>query len=324
MSLSEAQRAETYAWWQGCLAAVQAGHDPIPLPETVGEDPTHGARPGYFRTRKGEPLEIRIDGDGDLHGRVGDGRWHCSIDDDWMKFVEWHFSSACRHPVSQEAFNAAMAGQPWPDVDAFVHANPTPGIGHNSGPMGVEAFTDQATSACAGASAYAEITDDETAGRAQSLRSRLGELLKEGRKHRDVEEAPLKAAYDAVHEAWMAPLRQIETTGKEIRESLTRWENAKAQAEREAKKAAAAAAPEAAKVIEAATAPVKRQVKGGYGRAAAVKTILVASIKDQDAAYTALRDDKDVIAAIFKAADKIIRAGGKVPGVEAIEERRVR
>lgn len=279
------------------------------------------AQPGFYRKRKGrsgpfEPVAIWRDESGGLVAKVGNEMA------DPVALWSW----VCDKPVTEDAYRAvADDGKPWPD-DA-------PTIGHNSGPANdFEALADQIESAGATVSDYEKIADDEMQSQAQAARARLNELSREADKKRTAEKAPHLEAGKAVDAKWQPLVKQAKTAADAIAKAMSAYETAKARkeaeerrrAEEEARKAAEARTPaEVQPTAEPGPEPIKTTVKGGYGRAATVKVVKVATVTDQDKAYQAMRTHPELIECIAKLAQRAVNAGHEIDGVSVEEERKV-
>lgn len=250
------------------------------------------------------------------------------------------FSYCVKHPVSEEAYRQWDETGLWPDEDSAIQESMTPPpAGHNAPTDEAEMLKDQIDSALAGVSGYETINDDETAARAQGLRSRLLELSGTAEKSHKVEKAPSLAEGRRIDQRWF-PLRDLAKGGADkIRAALGAHETRKDQqrkAEEAARQKAAAEAekarlaaieagkPAPAPVPEPAPQPAPQTtIKPGYGRAASVKTVKVANVKDQDAAYQGLKTHPELIALIAQLAQRAVNAGHSIPGVEVTEEKKV-
>lgn len=273
--------------------------------------PIHEDSPqiGYYRTKGGkgrvpEPVAIYEDGDQLIALR---GNAVVDAGEIWT----W----VCQRPISYETYQAvAERGEPWPDMDATVAAQ----IGDNNPPTDeAELLREQIAAAKAGVSEYAKISDDETAAKAQSLRSRLLELKGQAEKAHKAEKDPHLKAGREVDAKWLPVAKDAAGAADAVRTAITAWENQKLKIERERQAAMAktntpAPAPEPAPPI-----------KGAYGRAAGVRVVKVATVVDQDALYVLLRDNGEVKALFAKLAQKIVDAGGEAPGVTVEEMRKV-
>lgn len=331
-----AKSKPTYDYWQNALAGnFGPVHDGDP-------------QPGFYRKRTGKaagyvPVAIWEQ----------DGRILALVDGKEVDAAEiWSF--VCQYPILEEWYRARMVGQAWPDESAAVTASlKPPPSGHNNPPTDeAEILKDQIDAASAGVAEYAEITSDETAAKAQSLRSRLLELsgsadkLREDRKRPHLEAGkeidgkfmPLvklaKNGADAIRAALGAhetrKAREAERLRREAEEARQKAERERAEAEAAARTAEAAGQP-APRVPEPvpeppAPAPVPEaatNIRGAYGRAAAVKVVKVAKVVDQDKAYLAMRTHKELVELIAKLAQRAATAGVSVDGVEVTEERAV-
>lgn len=269
------------------------------------------------------------------------------------------WSHVCQYPILEEWYRARMIGQPWPDEDAAVTASlAPPPAGHNNPPTDeAEILQGQIEAASAGAGEYAQITSDETASKAQSLRSRLLELSGQADKIREAQKKPHLEAGKAIDAKFQPLVKSAKAAADLIRDALGAHETRKAReaerirreaeesrikAEREAARLRAEAeiaAREAEKAGQPAPAPIPEPeppapapapvpeasvaIRGAYGRAAAVKVVKVARVVDQDKAYMAMRTHKELVELIAKLAQRAAVAGVSVDGVEVTEERAV-
>lgn len=319
---------DPWSWWQAALKD----------PKEIGKSlPVHEGDPrqGYFRVRyaKDKPYEpVAIWNE--------DGQWlayrsgrEVRAEDIWV--------SCCRHPVSYAAYNAAIAGEGWPDDDAVVakQVQPPAPIGDNSGAVDeAEALRDQIDSALAGKDAYAKITDDETAAKALSLRNRLNELSNKADKIREEAKAPHLAAGKAVDAKYQPLVKKAKAGADEVKASISAWETEKLRKQREierqqqealrqqdeARRAAEAAGeapePQEAAPIAVATAPTS--IKPTYGKAASISVkIVVTEVTDYSALYAYMANRPEVKDLLLQLAQKALDAGRRdVPGI-ATEER---
>lgn len=237
----------------------------------------------------------------------------------------------CRNPVTEEQYRTRVDTGKWHDESEAVTASLAQ-PGHNQ-PDEIDSLKDQISAALAGVDGYAEVKDDETAAKAQSLRSRLLELSRTADKTREEKKRPHFEAGKAVDELYQPLVKASKAGADAIAKALSAHETRKAREEAdrqaverrrladEAAKLPAAAKPEPAP--EPAPAPVAAPIKGAYGRAAAVKVVKVATVVDQDAAYAHLKSQPELGALIQKLAQKLVDSGFSIPGVEITEERKV-
>lgn len=298
---------EDYACWRSALAGQST--------EAFPKQP----HCGFWRQGKsGDPVAIWRDAESsNLVARVGgkSARWADA------EFDEVVFGFCLPNPISHEAYTSVMSGGGWPSTDSVVQSQ----IGDNSqGVDEIETLRDQIAAAVEQAKTYGAVTDDASAAKAQSLRARLLELSGEaGLNHRAEKEPHLKAGRE-VDAKWLPLVKQADGAAGAIRAALSKHETDKARAaaeeqrKRNAVQAAAGAPPAPPPEPQKPTA-----IRGGYGRAAGVRTVKVARILDQDAVYMALRENVDVVELIQKLANKVVAAGATLPGVQIEEVRRV-
>lgn len=319
-----------YTYWQNALAGnFGPVHDGDP-------------QPGFYRKRTGKaagyvPVAIWEQ----------NGKMLALVDGKEADAAEiWTF--VCQSPILEEWYRARMSGQPWPDESAAVTASlAPPPSGHNNPPTDdAEILKGQIDAASAGAAEYGDIRDDETASKAQSLRSRLLELSGDADKKREALKKPFFEAGKAVDAKFQPLVKAAKAAADTIRDALGAHETRKARAaeelrrkdEEDARKAAEEAARLAAKAEKAgkpipapAPAPPPPEpapapalaIRGAYGRGASVKVVKIAIVVDQDAAYGYLKTQPDLAAVIQKLAQKAVDAGLSVPGVTIEEQRKV-
>jgi hypothetical protein len=286
--------------------------------------PIHEDQPqiGYYRTKGGkgrqpEPVAI-YEHDGALVALRG----ATAVD----PFDVWTW--VCTNPISYETYQAvAQRGEPWPGMDQTVAAQ----IGDNNPPTDeAELLREQIEAASKGVTEYAKIADDETAAKAQSLRSRLLELKGQAEKAHKAEKEPHLSAGRAVDKKWLPVAKQAEDAAGRIRAALSGYETEKLRIERERQQREAEEArklAEAGKPIappEPTTPPAASPIRGAYGRAASVRVVKVATVVDQDKLYLALRDNPDLVSLLQKLAQRVVdNTGVTPPGVEVTEQRKV-
>jgi hypothetical protein len=281
---------------------------------------------GYYKARKGKdgpwaPVAIWLKGD-DLVARHGD------------EMVEpariW--SWCADKPVSKA------------DVEHYKEHGRFPGeiaIGHNSGDLSLaEEMTDAAKQAIEWLKDN-KITAQVTADIAANMRARLLDLSKKAETERETKVRPHLDAQKAINGEYKPLVDAATSAANALRDALTvfmRAEEAKQRAQAEAKRKAEEeqAAKERAELLKAnplaeyteplpepplPLEPPKVQAGGQAGRKAGLRTITRFELTDYAAALEHVKNHKDVIAAVEKAAFAQAKAGADVPGVKRIEER---
>ncbi|CAN7395563.1 hypothetical protein [Neorhizobium sp. LjRoot104] len=329
---------DVWAWWRAALAD----------PSKIGSKdlPVHDSDPqqGYFRVRYGkdkpfEPVAIWKDEEGNwLAYRAGREAKAESI-----------WTSCCRHPVTYEAYQAAVDGKGWPDDDATVAAQvkpPEPTIGDNSGEVDeTEKLKDQIEAALKGLDAYKTIADDATASKAQSLRNRLNELSGDADKKRDELKRPHLEAGKAIDKHWMPLVKSAKEGANSVKASLDAWETEKLRRRREderkaeqARLAAEQAAREQQGEVEVIDAPKVEtqpvappaepvgQIRATYGKAASVSVkVVVDQVTDWPALAVYMSNHGECQDLLRKLAQRALDAGRtNIPGVTTTERAAVR
>lgn len=316
-----AAAVDRYDFWRRALAGERVGTD---LPIHEGEP-----QPGFYRKRTGKakgyvPVAL-WEQDGKIVGVAN------------LEVIDpvevWTY--CCRAPITEKQYWDRVNTGKWHDEDEAVAASiAPPPAGHNQADK-VDSLKDQIESALQGVADYAEVKDDATAAKAQSLRSRLLELHRDADKERDALKRPHLEAGQAVDAIWQPIVKSAKAGADAIKKALDAHETAKFRAEQAAIAAqrakdaeeAARHAPIAAEP-EAPPAPIPAPVaaaplKGAYGRGAARKVVKTAVVKDQDAAYAHFKAQPEVVSVLQMLSQRMVTAGFQVPGVEIIEEIKV-
>jgi hypothetical protein len=279
---------------------------------------------GFYKTRRKdgawEPVAI-WEQDGKLHAKRGG------------KFVDPHqVWEWCRsNPVTYEAYEQALAGGGWDDDDPTVAAAMAAGIGHNVGDVDeVDLLRDQIESARQGAAIYSEITSDAMAAKAQSLRARMNELAGTADKRREKLKKPHFEAGKAVDALWMPLVRDAKAVADLIRRAIADYETIKLQERRrEEQRLRQIELDRQREGVEQAGEPAPPPpptvaVKGTYGRAATVGTeLVVTAITDAQALFAFFHGNAELDQFMIQLAQRAVKAGFSVPGVEVEERARI-
>lgn len=323
--VAKAKVVDVWAWWRN---ALKGEIGPI----------HHEPEWGYYRTRaKGgpwEPVAIWQDEQGNwLAYRAGR---EVNADDVWT----W----CCRNPISFEAYEKAMAGGGFDDEPPASR-----GLGDNSGEA--DPF-DALKIELAGESEQvadflkSEVTTQAAADRLGIWAKRLTDLAKRADNQRVVEKEPHLAASRAVDDKWRDIISEAKDWAakakkateafliakKRAEEARAREEAAKAaELRRQAEEAARAAAKaeHADEEAEAKRAELIRQAQeaekaaevrnaqaGRTGAKVSLRTEKRAKIVDFDACLLALKERAEVKELIQSLANRAVKSGFSLPGVE--------
>jgi hypothetical protein len=282
-------------------------------------------QPGFWRKKEKDGTFTPVavwEKEGKMLAVVGVKRIRATVPEELWTYI-------CRYPVTENAYRVCLRDGKWPD-DATVRS--APAIGDNNPPADpVLALAEEIENAEKNAQAeFGEINSDEQAARAQSARSRLLELRSAADNKREELVAPHLKAQQETNKIWMPLVQKAKAAADNIRAAMSAWETKKAKAAAEAqRKAEAERQANAAKQDnpveeEAPPAPAPTtQVRGGYGRAASVRLVLIAKVTDQNLLYPFLAGHKELSDFMAVLAQRAVNAGHKPPGVEITEERRV-
>lgn len=221
---------------------------------------------------------------------------------------------------------------------AYEQPNPREHVGANQPPVEDEAQALKSQIEAAKGVAekdYKDITTDDDAAAAQSLRSRLLTLSGDADKKREAEKKPHFEAAKKVDARWQPVVKLGKEAADWIRDRLSAYATKKANEEAEARRLQAIEDAKrlteqpADEVTLASPLPpppavaTQTTIKGASGRAATIRTVKIAKVVDYDKAYAHLKAIPEIKAAIDKVAQRMIDAGNEVPGVEINEGRRV-
>jgi len=321
------QQASIWTWWQNALAG------------NVG--PMHEGQPeqGYYRTRfKGgqwEPVAIWLD---------EAGAWLAMRGERMVDAGEaWNF---CRtHPVSYEAYQKAIEGAGWDDEP------PAPAMGHNVPTDPFDALRLEFLSEKEQAEAFMKtpITTQDQADKAAIWSKRLTAIKTKAESLHKVEKQPHLDAGRSVDNKWRSLKEDPDTLAKKLKAHVTpflqeqqrleyeRQQRERDEAERkrrEAEKLAAeadvsdtAAQAEAERLQQESAkqeqAAQSKNVKAGRtGASVSLRTFVSARIVDYDKALKALANHPEMKALVEALANRAVRAGHELDGVERFEEQR--
>ena len=226
-------------------------------------------------------------------------------------FCEAVFAWALKNPVTQEAYLQAFETGAWPD-----EAPPVAGIGHNLPSDPLEAIKLELLAEQEAVEEFLKlpITTQESADKAASWSARIAEIGKRAEAKRVEEKRPHDEAAKAVQEKWKPIVDLPAAIVRRLKDALTPF--LKDQQRKAAEEAAKAAREQA--VVKA----TENAKAGRVGRSVSLRTVVGARIVDADALYQAIKDYPDVIAVFQKIADRVIKAGGTLPGIEKHEEQK--
>lgn len=319
---------ERWAWYQAALKdPTKIGTASLPI--HPGEYEL-----GYFRVRRKdsqwEPVGIYPDDD----GVVTAWRNGKSVAD-----IPALFTWCCRNPISFEAYEKAMAGGGFDDEPARA-----PGIGDNSGEADpFDAIKIELAGEAEQLAAFmkGEVKTQSDADRIGIWAKRMTEIAKRADGLREVEKAPHLAAWRAVDDKWRDPIaeakgwaakakRHVETfLIAQKREEEARARKAREEAEtlrRMAEEATRAATSESdlnernellRQAQEAEKASEVRNAQAGRtGAKVSLRTEKRAKIVDFDACLAALKDRPEVIELVQSLANRAVKSGFSLAGVE--------
>ncbi|MDX0262935.1 hypothetical protein GOC60_17285 [Sinorhizobium meliloti] len=324
--------------WEAALA------DPRKI--GTGKLTIHPGEPwtGFFRVRrKGgdwEPVQF---------WQGADGAWHAvrsnrTVDPEQ---VEDLFLWAVKEPISEAAYDRAIAGEGWGDEPE----RPAAGIGHNSGADPDDPFealriewADERELAFA--FLKKPITSKEEADKASIWAHRLRDIAKKADKFHAAEKAPHLAKAKRVDNKWRELRDEPAGLSKRLKQHQLAWLQEQERLERDRQRAAAAEAErlrhEAAEALANAGTPeeqseagaklaaakeaereaaYKRPQAGRTNEKTSLRTRRKGQITDLDAFLAAVKDEHEIQEACQRLANRFALQQRPVAGMEIVEER---
>ena len=318
--MTEAQTG--YEYW----AAKLRGEDPDP-PTDRTQMPL-----GFWRLRDNRPMAVWMDGERRVALTGFAGSQAVMSEQRMQAQAEM---GAFGQAVAEAAYRAAFAAGAWPDDPPAV------GAGHNMPDDPLEAIRTELQGEIETTAEFlaAPITSQADADKCSTWARRVGLLAKRADETREQEKAPHLMASREVDERW----RDIIAAAKDLTAKLKRHVEpfliakkraddeaaAKARAEAEALRRQAAEADrrddaERAELIAKAQAAERKAAPknasaGRPNMKVALRTKTRARIVDYDAALVALKDHPDMRILVGKLADRAVKAGVPLAGVEVEE-----
>lgn len=308
---------DVYANWRKRLAGEE-----VPI---SADDPECG-RYKMRRSKGGrfEPVAVFMK-DGEMKAAVG------------KEFVEptsiWLY--VVKHPVSEADYKHAIANGYFPDEP------PPRTIGDNAPPETIEEIIPlEIEQASEWLKSIGEIKSQQDADIAGNRVSELRRLKKQAEAEHETEKRPILEAGRKVDGKWKPLIGGVDSAVKMLLDAVNRWgaaerarlareaeeERKKAEAEAEAKRREAASKgqpePEEVPLPLEPTPPPKLQVGGARGSKIGFRTVTVVQVTDHKAALAFFTESPDVKALVQKLAERAVKAGVEVPGVEVTHQQR--
>jgi len=323
--LAEALRqADPYWYWREKLA----GRDPDPV------EPRTDMPAGFWRLRAGDPLAVWLDANGErtaLRGFSGASRAMAPRHMEAMAE-----SGGFGEAITEELYRAAFEAGEWPDDPPSVAP-----IGHNLPESEYDRLRIEIEGEVETTAPFLmrPVETQADADKCSTWARRVGQLAKQADEAREVEKAPHLAAGRDVDDKW----RPVVSDAKDLTTTLKKHvEGFLIRQKREAEAEAAKAREEAAQLrkaadlitvdederadlivqaqdIERAVAEPKRAIAGRPGMRVSLRKKVRARIVDYDACHAALKNHGDMKALVEQLANRAVKAGVPLAGVEAEE-----
>lgn len=273
---------------------------------------------GYYRRRlpggKWQRVVIMMDG----------GLMIANVDGERVDPKDiWPFAAV--NPVRYEDQDFAVRHGHWPDEPPPAAHNQGPPLDDENVGANLAALRSDAAPLLKEAEAALQAPGDQDPDAIGLLVDKLGAIATRADKEHEAEKRPFLERGRVVDTRWKA-LKEVPRNAVALLKStiltpaLQKRAQAAAEVQRKQREAMAAeAGPEAP--APAVEPPAKVTVgQGAGGKKRTLKTVKRAVIVDYDAVYAALRTNAEVKELLQALANKVIKAGGTLPGVEVKEE----
>lgn len=284
--------AAAYDWWREAMAGRMHAM-------------TETAQPGFYKAKSAGNFWLPV-AIWEQHGEIICllGKEPAKVSDVWLR--------CAKHPVSEEDYRHCIANGAWPG-DA-----PPPAMGNNNPPEGFDALRLAIESEAAEALGWLKDLVIETqadADKCANWRDAINKLMKQADAEREKEKRPHMEAANAVQAKYAPLIARCKAVGDQMRQRLSYF----LQKQQEAKRAAVAAA-----VVEGNDAvrfDSKASAGGSVsGRKTHLRTQTTAVITDFDAALAFFKSNEELRELVQLLANRVVRAGGTMPGVEVKRE----
>jgi len=293
--------------------------------------PIHDGQPecGRYKMRRAKngpylPVAIFMK-DGEMKAAVG--KEFVDPNDVWLHAV--------KNPVSEADYKYALQRGHFPDEP------PPRTVGDNNPPSSIEELIPLETQeALDWLKSIGEIKSQQDADIAGNRVTELRRLKKEAETAHATEKKPILEAGRKIDGKWKPLISSVDDTVRALLNAVNRWGAAerarlareaeearkKAEAEAEAKRREAASKgqpePEDVPLPLEPAPPPKIQVGGARGAKIGFRTVTVVTVTDHKAALAFFAESEDVKALVQKLAERAVKAGVEVPGVEVRKEQK--
>lgn len=278
------------------------------------------------RAKNGPYLPVAIFmKDGEMKAAVG--KEFVDPNDVWLHAV--------KNPVSEADYKHALQRGHFPDEP------PPRTVGDNNPPSSIDELIPLETQeALDWLKSIGEIKSQQDADIAGNRVTELRRLKKEAETAHATEKKPILEAGRKIDGKWKPLISSVDDTVRALLNAVNRWGAAerarlareaeearkKAEAEAEAKRREAASKgqpePEDVPLPLEPAPPPKIQVGGARGAKIGFRTVTVVTVTDHKAALAFFAESQDVKDLVQKLAERAVKAGVKVPGVEVTKEQR--
>lgn len=279
---------DPYHFWRESLAGNK--------PPIINEDP----QAGFYRMKRGGKFVAVAVFPGQEFGlrfKIGHSM---ALSEVGVENWPWYAAN----PITEEVYRAVTErGENWPDMDATVAEQLNAPKADQ-----VEGFKAQIETAAAGITAYVTIESDDKAAQAQSLRALLLKLSRDADAQRKAEKEPHLEKGRQVDRKWKPLVDNADGAARTLRDAIAAWETVKLQAHQQAVKINPVAP-------QSNTPPPAAQVRGAYGKAAAVGARQEITITDIDTVFAHFKGHPEVHALLTRLAQAATNIGIEVAGI---------
>lgn len=219
------------------------------------------------------------------------------------------------HPIPEKWYRDVEAGVPWPDSHEDI---PVADEDNKISPAArIDIQVERAEELLA---QFQTIDSDEQASKARSLQNTFLDLKSQAEKNYEEVNRPLLDEQKRLRGIWFCLRDRADEASKTLRKAMGAWEDTKRKAAKVAAERAEAGQDNAASNVP----PPSTQIRGGAGRAAAVRVEKVVTDVDVMKVADQFKDSPVLREFLIEMAQRAIRAGVAVPGATYEEKSVVR
>lgn len=237
------------------------------------------------------------------------------------EFCERVFSRCCRSPISEELYEAVLAGKPWPDEPPATDRSNQPLDADEFATIKLELDAER-LEAERWLKELGEITSQADADRATNWGDKIHQLEQRADAARKKEAAPYYEDWQLTNAKWNPLVKQADALKRKLKQAPTAFLVAKRrEAEAARKQAIEEAARTAAPIAPEHMAPARPR-SGTQGHVSGLVDVKTAQIDDVEKALVYFKDHPKIRETLQSVANAAVRAGATPAGCTVLTSHR--